>query len=992
MPKKDYPSREQRMKDLTRQLEQGIREVFDSGKYTEYLAAMSRFHRYSARNVLLIQMQLPNATRVASAKKWREEFGRNINRGEKAIYIIAPAPIVRKVERQKIDPDTKAPVLDENGQVVTEKREVQVPRFRPVPVFDVSQTNGKPLPQLAQDLTGDVAQYEAFMEALRRTAPVPMEFIPMAANMDGYFSLDDQRIAIREGMSQVQTISAAVHETTHSILHGQKGEKSRSTEELEAESVSYVVCQYYGIETGANSFGYLASWSKDRELSELRACLDTISKTANGLITDIDRHFAEVCKEWGITREAREYIEVPAEISQEDMRLFARDFAAWAAAARQGGAEIVGIPEDQAQAAAWAAEKLRDQDLTGLENILLSEAVTDLEGFPLYDGQRELLDQLDRFQRKEYVLDEPGKENSPKISANFQEADTPEQFAIDFLDYTAELEAAGLLEHPYTLDPREQAIADITEELRAGHFASIRDTLDHVGEQAGLPSAAALLDRLEKLSDERDKGLSFRLEANPHAASYRDQGYLQAAEWTGEDYIPREVVYVGPTDRCRELLYQLEAGELTARQVRELDQTEPKELEGLYLLDDAAYLHIQLRDEGYDYTLYDKATLRQLDGGVIDLEDVTLSPIKHPLPAVREEIFDAMGERPEKVEAAPLELVEKLQEAQLEPPENPYLEQLREHFEQEDAALWDTQLDTYPMPDPNCTMEDLAEAGYTEGDLLPVSLDTAGLMYGGDFTVYIIRPGENPELVFDETDFDHHGGLFAVPREEWEASPDFDDAIQARLGEAEQEKREAAFLDHQGDCFALYQLHQGPDLRDIRYISLERLRAEGESPRKGNYDLVYTAPLTGQGDTLQQLNQLWKQFNNAHPADYHSPSMSISDIVALKQGGVVSCHYVDQYAFSELPGFFSGRNPLRAVEDSVEQNDNQLDGIINNTPSVAELRAQVDAGQQISLLDLANAVQKEREEKKISVVERLKQPPQPGRKKTAPDKGAERER
>ena len=256
MPKKDYPSREQRMKDLTRQLEQGIREVFDSGKYTAYLAAMSRFHRYSARNVLLIQMQLPNATRVASAKKWREEFGRNINRGEKAIYIIAPAPIVRKVERQKIDPDTKAPMLDENGHVIMEEKEFQVPLFRPVPVFDVSQTNGKPLPQLAEDLSGDVRQYEAFLEALRRTAPVPITFEPMAANMDGYFSLDGQRIAIREGMSQVQTVSAAVHEIAHAVLHGEKDGKTRAAEELEAESVSYVVCQYYGIETGANSFGY----------------------------------------------------------------------------------------------------------------------------------------------------------------------------------------------------------------------------------------------------------------------------------------------------------------------------------------------------------------------------------------------------------------------------------------------------------------------------------------------------------------------------------------------------------------------------------------------------------------------------------------------------------------------------------------------------------------------------------------------------------------
>ena len=870
MAKKSYPSREERMKDLNQRLEQGIRDVFESERFLDYLSVMSRFHTYSARNVLLIHMQRPNAARVASAKRWREQFERFINKGEKAIYIMAPIPIVKTVERQKLDPDTRAPVLDEDGQVITEKREVQVPRFRPVPVFDVSQTNGKPLPQLAQDLTGDVEQYEAFMEALRRTAPVPMEIKPMAENLDGYFSLEEQSISIRAGMSEVQTVYAAVHEITHSILHGQEDEKSRSTEELEAESVSYVVCQYCGVETGANSFGYLASWSKDKELSELRACLATINKTANQLIGEIDRHFAEVCKERGI------------ELKQE---------------------------------------------------------------------------------------------NSPKISANFEGPDTPEQFAAALYDYMAELKEAGMLQHPYSLDPREQTVSEIAEELRAGHFADIRNTLDRVGEQTGLPTAVAMLDRLEKLSDLRDQGLTFRLETNPNATSYQDQGYLQAAEWNGEDYIPREVVYVGPTDRCRELLYQLEAGDVTARQVRALDQTDSKELEALYLLDDAAYLHIQLRDEGYDYTLYDKETMRLRDGGVIDAEDVALSPIKHPLAAVREEVFDATGERPEKVEAVPLELVEKLQEAQLEPPAASSREKLIEHFAAEDAALFDTELDAYPMPDPSLSMEDLSEAGYTEDDLLPVSLDTAELMYGGDFTVYLIRPGENPEMVFDEEDFDHHDGLFAVPREEWEASPDFDDAIQDRLREEEQQKREAAFLDHQGDCFALYQLHRGPEQRDLRDISLERLRAEGASPRKGNYDLVYTAPLTGQGDTLQQLNQLWHRFKEDHPADYHSPSMRISDIVALKQGGVLSCHYVDQYAFSELPGFFSGRNPLRAAEDSLEQNDNQLDGILNNTPSVAELEAQVKAGQQISLVDLAQAVRKEQAEKKKSVVAQLRNAP-----------------
>jgi len=274
------------MKDLNQRLEQGIRDVFESERFRDYLAVMSRFHTYSARNVLLIHMQRPNATRVASAKRWKEQFERFINKGEKAIYIMAPIPIVKTVERQKLDPDTKAPVLDEDGQVITEKREVQVPRFRPVPVFDVSQTNGKPLPQLAQDLTGDVEQYEAFMEALRRTAPVPMEIKPMAENLDGYFSLDEQSISIRAGMSEVQTVCAAVHEITHSILHNQRGVREdkavRTAQELEAESVSYVVCQYCGVETGANSFGYLSHPSRGAGIEIVR---NTTSPSIPGINT-----------------------------------------------------------------------------------------------------------------------------------------------------------------------------------------------------------------------------------------------------------------------------------------------------------------------------------------------------------------------------------------------------------------------------------------------------------------------------------------------------------------------------------------------------------------------------------------------------------------------------------------------------------------------------------------------------------------------------------
>ena len=324
----DKPTNRERLQQITAGIEQGIKELFESEKYMRYLSVMSRFHRYSVNNTMLIYMQKPDATLVAGYNKWKNQFERHVKKGEHGITIIAPTPFKKKIEEQKLDPDTKAPILDAEGKAVMEEREVEIPMFRPVKVFDVSQTDGKPLPELASSLSGNVQNYEAFMEALRRSAPVPLSVEPMAANMDGYFSPDQQRIAIREGMSEVQTVSAAVHEVAHSKLHDPKkyeaeptwkivmvsaggtkqdfrldfateaeaeqaadeagwhyvdenqfewrleveedltavkqAAKNRNTEEVEAESISYAVCQYFGIQTGENSFGYIASWSKDK--------------------------------------------------------------------------------------------------------------------------------------------------------------------------------------------------------------------------------------------------------------------------------------------------------------------------------------------------------------------------------------------------------------------------------------------------------------------------------------------------------------------------------------------------------------------------------------------------------------------------------------------------------------------------------------------------------------------------------------------------------
>ena len=833
----DKPTNRERLQQITAGIEQGIKELFESEKYMRYLSVMSRFHRYSVNNTMLIYMQKPDATLVAGYNKWKNQFERHVKRGEHGITIIAPTPFKKKIEEQKLDPDTKAPILDAEGKAIMEEREVEIPMFRPVKVFDVSQTDGKPLPELASSLSGNVQNYEAFMEALRRSAPVPLSVEPMAANMDGYFSPDQQRIAIRAGMSEVQTVSAAVHEIAHSKLHnyakaqeeaaraGDKEppkKKDRNTEEVEAESISYAVCQYYGIQTGENSFGYIANWSQGKELPELRASLETINKAAGELIADIDRHYKVICKERGI--------------------------------------DLTAAPEPQ----------------------------------------RDPIEQL---------------------------AADIDQFSFDYDTY----------EYRDQVDNREDALRELTDALRSGDASGVRDWLQEFADEnepgEAAAKAAELLDRLEQLVPEPDSNL----------VKMADEARAMGVEITP------------PSTEYRE---------------------------ALLVLDDTTYLHVQPCDTGWDYTLYDVATRKQLDGGQLDAPEL-------PLSTAALKICEMHGMGGQSIQYAPLSMIETLQaaavqqmqaEAQAAAPETTMLPDAPEQH-----------LDEYPMPDPTLTQDDLEKSGYLDGDLLPLSKERAYELMERDLTVYIIQQGENPAMAFDTTDLDAHDGIFAVTREEWEESPAFDAQVKGRMDH--QQERERAFLDHKGDCFAIYQVKHTDELRDIRYEGLEWLKSIGQTVQRDNYDLVYTAPLAPGDLKGSVLDNLEYRFNNEHPADYRHPSMSVSDIVAIKRDGKVSCHYCDSFGFAEVPGFLPD-NPLKNAEMAVEDDYGMIDGIINNGPkeqTVAQLEQQAHSGQPISLMDLAAAAHREDRDKKKSVVEQLKSQPKPEHKKTAPKKSAERE-
>ena len=936
------PTNRERLREITDGIEQGIKELFESEKYMRYLSVMSRFHRYSVNNTMLIYMQKPDATLVAGYNKWKDQFERHVKKGEHGITIIAPTPYKKKIEEQKLDPDTKAPILDKDGKIVTEEKEIEIPMFRPVKVFDVSQTDGKPLPELASSLSGNVPNYEAFMEALRRSAPVPITFEAMAADTDGYFSADHQKIAIRQGMSEVQTVSATVHEIAHSKLHNQKkiqiandeqyqeielfdkpglfsngriardnlpegvycydlrgsdydpGEpvcveeqvvvnhagsvllteplelaedgrlmlteeeglnfvggfstltqflqehrKDRHTEEVEAESISYAVCKYFGIETGENSFGYIASWSQGKELKELRASLETINKTSGTLISDIERHYKEICKERGIDPHAKVEPE-PALIEQ---------------------------PED--------AAKVSDRQQTGDLTYYVAECM-----------------------------------EFPNLGEYHDNLSLEEAIRI-YQEIPAE---------------RMNGIKGIGFELKDGS--------DYEGPFPILTGQTIDLDTIQAID------------------YYRDNPLVQKA--------------------VKELAAAMPEMEVLG--------ADANQQEALFLIDDATYLHIQSCDSGWDYTLYDAASMKELDGGQLDMPEI--SRMKAVL-----QICDDNDLGRDSVKYAPLSMIETLQEAayqqmQAEASQMAASSQLPEAQEQ--------ALDEYPMPDEQVSTPDMQEYGYFYDGMLPVTRERALELDAAGLTVYVLHEDNTESMVFDSQEIMDHGGIFGVDREEWEKSPQFHEKVMER--QEHQQEREQAFLAQNRDCFAIYQVSRD-DPQNVRFMNLDWLKSHDISIDRSNYDLIYTAPLRESGTVPEQLEKLYEQFNLQKPADFHSPSMSVSDIVAIKQDGKVSCHYCDSVGFTQIPGFLP-ENPLKNAEMAVEDDYGMIDGIINNgakEPTVAELEQQARNGQPISLMDLATAAHREEREKKKSVMEQLKSQPKAEHKKTAPKKSAERE-
>ena len=309
----------ERIKEITNKLETGLKNLFDSENYRTYLNTMSKFHNYSFNNTLLIAMQKPDASLVAGFHKWKNELGRTVKNGEKAIKILAPAPYKKKVMVTRIDPNTHQPVFDKDGAPVKEEKEITVPAFKIASVFDVSQTEGREIPTIGvHELTGSVEQYPVFFDAIKKTSPVPVEFENIRSGARGYYHQVEKRIAIQFGMSEMQNLKTLIHEIAHARLHAidkdspPESPPDRYTKEVQAESVAYTVCQHYGLDTSDYSFGYIAGWSEGKDLPELKASLETIRTASHELITNIDRELETIQIDHEKLRDAAEQAEAPS--------------------------------------------------------------------------------------------------------------------------------------------------------------------------------------------------------------------------------------------------------------------------------------------------------------------------------------------------------------------------------------------------------------------------------------------------------------------------------------------------------------------------------------------------------------------------------------------------------------------------------------------------------------------------------------------------------
>lgn len=1026
----------ERMKEITDRLETGIQELFESERYKAYLTTMSKFHSYSFNNTLLIAMQ--GGQLVAGYNKWRDDFHRNVKKGEKAIKILAPAPFKAKKEVQKLDAQGR-PVMGKDGKPVTEVQEIQVPAFKIVSVFDVSQTEGEPLPSIGvEELTGSVERYGEFFKALEQTSPVPIGFEDIPGGSHGYYHLTEKRIAIQEGMSELQTLKTAIHEIAHSKLHAidpeataieQADRPDSRTREVQAESVAYAVCQHYGLDTSDYSFGYVAGWSSGKDLKELKASLETIRATAHELITTIDGHLAQLQQQ----RQAQQEQPQAAPLEQ---------------AAEQPDPDSVFSklsPKQQQEMTASVKAMLQtliDADLKSTGEVSQgTKEAAQAQGFTIAgDGT---LEQAEAPQEAAYRL-ESGE------YLHIQTSETGYDYTLYGPDYK-ELDGGQLDNLDLSLAEAGKEILAI-HELPAGTMEPLTgDRLDDFLEAAEQTNAIPQPQAWNGI-DGLLNGKPFMPEASPadRAAALIELAEKNAPRLGSEErqLIVAYAEAVGDNDKVIGLInrlceqgYELQKGQMDSfvkseieseiavanaqRQIAQNPAAEPvvtilwsesphlkdgqqmplHEAEAVFKELDSARRH-EREQPGYTGHWYDKTKFRidfTMQGQPDNYEG-------------RQDFGDGDGSL--------IQHIRGYHEyyAQDESWKNHVLHHEGPEAWEADKAQRDMLLHEFvPYMELHCNL-----AAMEQEARRPLrSVETLTPEQTAYFNAVLDYVKECRPLL--------NQGQYHLPEPPQLA--DFDQSLQdyKKQIEAELEQEAAAAgltmeeyiaSDYEAPAqpnFSIYQVPPGPEGRDFRYRSYEDLQADGLSVDRKNYQLVYTAPL----DKDTTLDEIYRRFNIEHPSDYKGHSLSTGDIVVFRQDGKQTAYYVDEGAdYRQVPEFFAqpekqltpdecmtgeqiqtprgrfyltdrsreqmeaagygfhhqsedGRylimangtkafaiptqpeSHIKTAEMSTEQNYNMIDGMMNNAPSMEELEARAKAGEQISLLDVAEAAKAE---------------------------------
>ena len=961
----------ERMKEITDRLETGIQELFESERYKAYLTTMSKFHSYSFNNTLLIAMQ--GGQLVAGYNKWRDDFHRNVKKGEKAIKILAPAPFKAKKEVQKLDAQGR-PVMGKDGKPVTEVQEIQVPAFKIVSVFDVSQTEGEPLPSIGvEELTGSVERYGEFFKALEQTSPVPIGFEDIPGGSHGYYHLTEKRIAIQEGMSELQTLKTAIHEIAHSKLHAidpeapaieQADRPDSRTREVQAESVAYAVCQHYGLDTSDYSFGYVAGWSSGKDLKELKASLETIRATAHELITTIDGHLAQLQKE----RQAQQ--EQPQAAPMEQ-------------AAEQPDPDSVFSklsPEQQ--------QEMTDSVKAMLQTLIDADLKSTGE---VSQGTKEAA------QAQGFTIAGDG---------TLEQAKAPQEAGDRLDDFLEATEQANAI-------PQPQAWNGIDGLLNGKPFMPEASPADR---------AAALIELAEKNAPRLGSEERQLIVAYAEAVGNTDkviglinrlceQGYeLQKGQM--DSFVKSEIESEIAVANAQRQIAQNPAAEPVVTilwsespHLKDGQQMPLHEAEAVFKELDSARRH-EREQPGYTGHWYDKTRFRI---------DFTMQGQPDSYEG-RQDFGDGDGSL--------IQHIRGYHEyyAQDESWKNHVLHHEGPEAWEADKAQRDMLLHEFvPYMELHCNlaaMEQEARRPLRSGETLTPE-QTAYFNAVLDY-VKECRPLLNQ-------------GQYHLP--EPPQLSDFDQSLQdyKKQIEAELEQEAAAAgltveeyvaSDYEAPAqpnFSIYQVPPGPEGRDLRYRSYEDLQADGLSVDRKNYQIVYTAPL----DKDTTLDEIYRRFNMEHPSDYKGHSLSMGDIVVFRQDGKQTAYYVDEGAdYRQVPEFFAqpekqltpdecmtgeqiqtprgrfyltdrsreqmeaagygfhhqsedGRylimangtrafaipaqqeSHIKTAEMSTEQNYNMIDGMMNNAPSMEELEARAKAGEQISLLDVAEAAKAE---------------------------------